>query len=177
MKYKLADAWDLFWCYSSTCHTLDQEKGRWWVVSPAGPASPAHWPWTHMPRSFGRRLRGPLVWNANELPGKHPSVKALLEFRRWIFGFCALYCFSYSRSAAKTRAGEEPLKLDIQLTGMITRNHSHCLKMLNPGFFFLVLSSMHSSSLFLDTLITWTICLKPLPSTFSQGSVLVGVTI
>lgn len=95
-------------------------------------------------RSFGSRSRGPWVWNANKLPGKHPSVKSILAFLSLIFVLCALHFFSYSRSTAKSRAGEEPLKPDLQLTGMISQNHSHCLKILNAGSFCLALSSTRS---------------------------------
>lgn len=170
VKYKLAKAWDLFWCYMSCL------QPGWWVASPAGPTPPPRKPWTHI-RSFGSRswLRGPWVWKAIELPGKHPSVKSILASLRLTFVLCTLHFFSYSRSTAQSRAGEEPLKPALQLTGVKPQNHSHCPKMLTPGFFCLVLSSTCSSSQFLVTLIAWSICLKPLPSAFPRGSILVGV--
>lgn len=41
MKYNLAKAWDLFWCFSGTPGT--RRKGdRCWVACPATPAPPAH---------------------------------------------------------------------------------------------------------------------------------------
>lgn len=80
-------------------------------------------------------------------------------------------CFSCCRNTAKIRAGQEPLKADLQLTAMPA--HRRCLKMLNPGFFCLLLSS----SQFPDAPITCSICLKDLPSSFSQGSITVGHTL
>lgn len=135
MKYNLAKAWDLFWCYSGTPGT--RRKGDRWRV--ACPASPAHLPTSpgHTCQVCWHQIRRSLSMNWNKLPGKHPSVKSVLGLV-FVLSICAFF-LRPEKKPAKSRAGEEPLKADLKkLTGTITQYHSCFPKMLNAGFFVLL---------------------------------------
>lgn len=117
-------------------HARTRRKGdRWWVACPAGPAPPAHEPRTHIPGLLASDLRGPQVWMETS------SLKNTLQSSQsWdSYLLCAfVLLFLDQKSTAKSGAGVEPLKADLQLTGMITQNHSYFPKMLNTGFFVLL---------------------------------------
>lgn len=85
-------------------------------------------------RLFGIRLRGPQVWIETS------SLENVLQpSQSWDWHLFCLFVLLIldQKNAAKSRAGEGPLKADLQLTGMITQNHSCFPKMLNVGFFVL----------------------------------------
>lgn len=148
VKYKLAKALDLFWCYSTTCCISTARRKETmggvpsWLAPLHLPFGGAFWQQVTAERFTGVKSK----WAHRKTPFGH--VNSCISD----INLCAL-CFSCCRNTAKIRAGQEPLKADLQLTAMSA--HRHCLKMLNPGFFCLVLSS----SQFPDAPITCSICL------------------
>lgn len=89
-------------------------------------------------KSFGIKLRCqkiPQVWTETS-----SLEKTLQSSQSWDWYLLCLFALLFldQKNTAKSRAGEEPLKADLQLTGMITQNHSCSPKMLNAGFFVLL---------------------------------------